>query len=272
MKTKHNSIILLCSLLWLMIYSPAMAHNLWLNPDNYYPEIGDTVDIGIGWGHKYPAGRVDQEFKDGRLEEIRAIDPDGVPVELKKVSADHYKLKIGKAGAYLITSRIKPVLFTNTPEGRKRGNKKEVDNAVKCTNYHIEAKTVIIAGGSEKGLESFMGRTLELIPLSGLKGLKKGGALSVKVLFNKKPLPGLQLKAGYAGFEDDIAPHDTGRKEKRNYPVETVTDSQGQAVIKPDRAGYWIVMLSHRSPYPEKDECDEYTYNIAFTFEVGAGR
>ncbi|MGD9162672.1 MAG: DUF4198 domain-containing protein [Desulfobacteraceae bacterium] len=272
MKTRKHTIILFCIFLLIILNTPAMAHNIWLNPGNYYPEVGTTVDIGIGWGHQYPASRIDQEFKEGRLGEIKAIDPDGLTVNLTKVSHDLYRLKVEKAGVYLLSANIKPVFFTNTPEGRKQGNKQTVDNCVKCTNYHIEAKTVIIAGGSEKGLESAMGRTLELIPLTGLKNLKKGGKLKVKALFEGKPLPGLQLKAGYAGFEDDIAPHDTAQKGKKNFPVETITDDQGQAVIQPDKAGYWIVMLSQHSPYPDKEECDEYTYNIAFTFEVGAGR
>ena len=48
-KTK---IILLAAVLLFFLLGRAGAHNLWLNPDTHYPEVGQTVDIGIGWGHK----------------------------------------------------------------------------------------------------------------------------------------------------------------------------------------------------------------------------
>ncbi len=273
MKTKLG-IVMLFSVLFLIGICPSvLAHNLWLNPGNYYPQVGTTVDIGIGWGHKYPANRIDQEMKEGRLEEIRAVDPDGLTVDLTKVSADLYKLKIEKPGVYLVTAKIKHGFFTVTPEGRKWGDKKSVANPIKCTNFHIEAKTVIIAGGGEKNLSHAAGQTLELIPLTNLHKLKNGDKLAVKVLFEGKPLPGIALKATYAGFEvEDIAPHAPSQKGHqhggRHFPVEIVTDDQGQAEIPLDKSGYWMGILSHRPPYPDTEICDQYMYNVTFTYQV----
>ena len=46
--------------------------------------------------------------------------------------------------------------------------------------------------------------------------MKPGDALSVKLLFNGKPLPEATVKATYAGFEaEDIAPHKAATKEKK---------------------------------------------------------
>ena len=69
------------------------------------------------------------------MEEIKAVDPDGVSLELEKVSADLYKLKVEKAGAYLITAKIKPGFFTMTPDGRKWGDKTAISDAVKCNQF-----------------------------------------------------------------------------------------------------------------------------------------
>ncbi|WP_054698406.1 DUF4198 domain-containing protein [Desulfosarcina cetonica] len=77
----------------------AHAHNLWLNPDNYFPAVGTTVEIGIGWGHTYPANRVDQQIKDGQLENIQAVDPSGATVDLTQMSTGKYQLAIDKPGA-----------------------------------------------------------------------------------------------------------------------------------------------------------------------------
>jgi uncharacterized GH25 family protein len=269
MKTKLGVVMLFSVLFLMMSCLSVSAHNLWLNPGNFYPKVGSTVDVGIGWGHKYPANRIDQEVKEDRVEEISAVDPDGLTVDLTKVSAALYTLPVEKAGVYLITARIKPGVFTKTTEGRKWGDKKAVANAVRCTNYHIEAKTVIIAGGLEKNLDHAAGQPLELIPLANPYQLKSGDKLPVKVLFEGKPLTDTTVRATYAGFEaEDIAPHGPDQKGGKHFAVETVTDAQGRASVQLDKAGYWMIMLSHKPPYPDTEICDEYMYNTAFTFQV----
>jgi uncharacterized GH25 family protein len=190
-----------------------------------------------------------------------------------------YQLKIEKPGAYLITAHIKPGFFTMTPDGRKWGDKKAVTNSVKCTNFHIQAKTVLIANSSDKNISGVAGQPLEIIPLTNPLQLKKDAPLAVKILFNGQPLSGAAVRATYAGFEaDDMAPHKPPPKDKaaskgmkhphKHFPVETVSNDQGQADLQLTKAGYWMIMLSHRSPYPETETCDEYMYNMAFTFEV----
>lgn len=260
--------------IFFMTGSPlAMAHNLWLNPGDYYPKVGSTVDIGIGWGHKYPVDRIDQEVTDDRVAAIEAIDPDGLRIPLKKVSADLYRLPIEKAGAYLITAKIKPGFFTMTPKGRKWGDRKSVADALKCTNFHLEAKTAIIADGNDSHLGHPAGQPLEIIPLSNPLNLKSGDNLPVRVLFDGRPLPNATVRATYAGFEGEHAAqpaaasggHKPGGK---SYPVEATTDDEGRTVLPIGRAGYWMVLISHRPSYPDREVCDEYMYNSDFTFEI----
>jgi uncharacterized GH25 family protein len=273
MRTRHSTAILYVMLFLISTCLPAAAHNLWLNPGDYFPKVGTTVDIGIGWGHTYPADRVDQEVKEDRVQEISAVDPDGLTTALTRVSPALYKLSVTKAGAYLVTAKIKSGSFTMTAEGRKWGDRKSVADPVKCVNYHIEAKTVILAGGSDRNLSFPYGQPLEVIPLTHLSNLKNGDKLDVSVLFQGRPLPDATVRATYAGFEiPDIAPHGsskkTGKKAKKHYPVETATDDTGRATVQLNKAGYWMILLSHKPPYPDKDTCDEYMYNQAFTFQV----
>lgn len=273
MKIRHGAAILYFVLFLSWTCLPAAGHSLWLNPGDYFPQVGTTVDIGIGWGHMYPANRIHQEVKDDRVQEISAVDPDGLTTVLTKVAPDLYKLSVEKAGAYLVTAKIKSGSFTMTAEGRKWGDKKSVADPIKCVNYHIEAKTVILAGGSDGNLGYAAGQPLEVIPLNNMNNLKDGGKLDVKVLFQGKPLPNAPVKATYAGFENpDSAQHQSaqksGKKAEKHYPVETTTDDQGRASVKVTRAGYWLILLSHKPPYPDKETCDEYMYNQAFAFQV----
>jgi uncharacterized GH25 family protein len=277
MKNKTSLTLLCCAAALLLAAPGAFAHNLWLNPADQNPRVGETVDIGIGWGHKFPAGRTDEEVKENAVEEIKAFDPDGKPVDLVRESKSSFKLKVEKQGVYLVAARIKPGFFSMTPEGRKWGDKKEVPNADKCTSFNIDAKTLIVADGGDKNLSGLTNQPLEVVPLKDPGKLKKGDSLPIKVLFNGKPLAGLAVKAAYAGYEDpaeEKAEAGKGASEKghkgggHRYPVETVTDENGQAIIKVDTAGWWMANLSHKTPYPDAGVCDESMYNTAFTFSV----
>ncbi len=266
---KRNFFLCISSIIaLLLVLSNAHAHNLWLNPGNHYPEVGETVDIGIGWGHKYPESRTDQEVKEDTVKQISAVDPDGNIVELDRKSAALYSLKVEKPGAYLVTAGIKPGVFTTTPEGRKWRNKKEVEFPIKCTAYNIIAKTALVAGGDDRNLSAGADQPLEVIPLKDPSTLKKGDALPVKVLFEGKPLAGIGLNAKYAGHESDKPDHGHAHGSDGQYPVETTTDDQGKADIHIKKEGHWIILLSHRTPYPDTETCDEYMYNAAFTFEI----
>ncbi len=270
---KKPLLFTIATILLLVFSIPAGAHMLWLNPMEYYPAVGSTVDIGIGWGHTYPAERTDQEVKADRVEAITAIDPDGRTVPLVQAAADRYQLKIEKAGAYVVTARIKPGFFTMTPDGRKWGDKKEIANAVNCTNFHIEAKAVLIAGGDAKNLDAGSDQALTLVPLTDPGAIKAGGTFAATVLYNNQPLADAPLKAVYAGFEpkkeDGHKTSDKGHSHSGgHYPVETRTDAQGRVEISVDRPGYWLVILSHKPDYPDRDICDEYMYNVTYTLEV----
>jgi uncharacterized GH25 family protein len=265
----------------LFLGSTAFAHNLWINPSDHYPKVGDTVDIAIAWGHTYKAGRVDQEMKAGNLAYIKIQGPDGKDVKPVTVSETLYKLKIDKAGAYLVTAGIKPGVFTKTPEGRKWSDKRGVENAISCTSFSIEAKSLVLAGGKDKNLGGNTGQELEVIPLSSPINVKAGGEFDVQVLFKDKPAENVTVNAAYAGFADegkpmDAAPHNPGGEAAKDgkehqgpkFPATSVTDKSGKASLALTKKGYWMVSISHKTPYPDKTVCDEYMDNMAFTFEI----
>lgn len=260
------------AVMFLFTGSAALAHNVWLNVDNHYPAVGRTVEISVAWGHQYPANRVDQEMKPGNLAYIQVVDPDGNKVVPETVSETLYKLTVKKPGAYLVTAGIKPGVFTMTTEGRKWCDKTGVENPISCVSYKIEAKTIIVAGGKDRNLGGKTGQELEIIPLSDPSTIKAGDQFSLQVLFRDKPATGVSVNAAYAGYTDadqpaDVAPHQTKGKE-RHFPAGGVTDENGKTALKLDRVGYWIITISHKSPYPDTAVCDQYMHNMAFNFEI----
>lgn len=261
------------NLLILLWGDQALAHNVWINPSNHFPGVGDTVDIEIAWGHTYPANRLDQTMKQGNLAYIKIFDPEGETITPVTVSETRYKLAIQKQGAYLVTAGIKPGVFTKTPEGRKWCDKRGVSQAITCTSYAIEAKTVILAGDSAQHIDRTTGQDLEIIPLGDPLNLKPGKPLFLQVLFKGKPVPEVTVNGTFAGFEQekegpDAASHSTGNMKKHRFPVSVVTDKEGKAQLTLDRTGYWMALISHKTPYPDTNICDEYMNNMALTFQV----
>lgn len=251
--------------------APAAAHMLWLNPMDAHLAVDDSVEIGIGWGHEFTASRTHEEVKPDRAEAIQALGPDGAVVQLEKAAADRYRLKIEKPGAYIVTARIKPGFFSMTPEGRKWGHKQEVENAVKCTRFQIEAKTVLVAGDQADGFDAAAGQALELIPAADPRKLKVGGTFAAQVRYQGNPLADATVKAVYAGYQEPKSEGPAGAEKRHGitrYPVETRTDAQGRVEFEPDRAGHWLVILSHRPAYPDPETCDESMHNVTYAMEV----
>lgn len=274
MKITKTLLLLIASVL--LLGGTALAHNVWINPSNHYPKVGDTVDLAIAWGHTYKANRLDQEMKQGNLAYIRIQGPDGKDVRPVTVSETQYLLKITKPGAYLVTAGIKPGVFTKTPEGRKWTDKRGVENPITCTSFSIEAKSLIIAGGKDTNLKGKTGQDLEVIPLVNPETVKAGGKLNVQVLFKGKPVEIVTVNAAYAGFGEegksmDVAPHQTsgGPQHKApTFPASAVTDSSGKASLSLTKKGCWMISISHKTPYPDKTVCDENMNNMALTFEI----
>lgn len=273
---KCSLITVLCSLALILAGGSAFAHNLWINPSNHFPKVGDTVEIGFGWGHQYNENRQHQEMKADRIASIKIIGPEGTEIKPAAVSGTKYTLAIKKAGAYLITAGVKPGVFTKTPKGRKWSDKRGVENPIACTSFCIEAKSLILAGESDANLSGKTGQALEIIPLSNPKNMKPGETFDVKVLFHDQPAAGATVNATYAGYTPPPKKENkTGKKKDKKkkghghrFPVSAVTDDQGKAALGLSKKGYWMINIRHMTPYPDKTVCDEYMNNLAFTIEV----
>jgi len=235
--------------------SSAWGHMLWINVNNYQPDVGESVHIEISWGHKFPK---DEIVKPERLARVYAVDPKGQSAPLNEISAGHCELTVKQPGAYLVFAEIKPGVYTKTTDGYKRQNKKGLDNALHCVSYDMRAKAVINVGGQDQGLSRETGDLLEIVPLANPAGLKEGDTLPVKVLFRGAPLFRDFLHATYAGFSN----------EGETFAFSTMINQEGKANIRLLKGGSWLVKIPHKRPYPDQEECDENFFCSTLTFGV----
>jgi uncharacterized GH25 family protein len=254
MDMKKLLVILFC-LMTLFAASGVWAHMLWLNVDNYQPDVGEAIHIEIAWGHKFPK---DEIIKKERLKCISALDPMGNMVPLKEVSEGQYELTVKQKGAYLVSAQINPGVYTKTTDGFKMQTKKGLKNAIQCVSYDMRTKAIIIVGGQVKGLSRNTDDLLDIIPLESPNWLQGGGSLPVKVFFQGKPLFREYLYATYAGFSN----------ANETYAFASMLNKEGQTSIKTLEKGVWLVKIPYKLAYPDPKECDEYYYCSTLTFEI----
>ncbi len=249
--------ILLFALILLFYFSTpiAHAHRLWLNIDNEQAKVGQSVRIEIGWGHKFPK---DEVIKANFLHQVYALDSKDEKVPLKRISSTGFEFVPGEEGTYIILADIHPGFLSKTTDGYKLRSKKGLENVISCFRYDMRAKAIICAGEKAKMTDRATGDILEIVSLTDTRGLKEGDVFRVKVLYDGKPLPFINVNATYEGFSD----------LPNAFALNTKTDERGLADIKIPRNGRWMANVMYEVPYINIRECDKYRYNASFTFKV----
>jgi uncharacterized GH25 family protein len=286
MKKRKSLLSLLMACALVVAAGPAMAHNLWLTPQTYNPQEGDTLKVLVGFGHKFPADRIDQKVRPGMVKAVSAIAPGGKVIQLEKKSDEEFALPIKAKGSYLISVQMNPGFFSLVEGKMKRGSKKDLGEVDTCMFFQMVANAPVFAGAGGTPPAPPAGQALQVLPLGDVSKLKKGDVLPVKVMFKGAPLAGAKLRATYAGFKPPkhdpakaskpaagLSPQEAARQKMMHklaamYPVTVETDAKGLARIKLPASGWWLVLLSHNTPYKDAAVCDKSIFKTTYTFEV----
>ena len=199
------------------------AHDLWLQVNDYTPEMGENISLTLGYGHHFPA----REFLDtDDLAEIYVLDGKKKKIGVKTDSEVTFQTEknLKEQGTYLVVAKNKGGFFTKTTEGYQRGkSKKGLKDVIQCTYSAKYTKAIVNVGGAGgKAASEALGHELEIVPTIDPGNLTQGDYLPVEVLFKGKPQPSAQVFATYMGFST----------EKNTFAYATKTDAQGVAKIK----------------------------------------
>ncbi len=244
-------------LLALFVFSGSLAgaHSLWFNMEGHGCGVNEPVKIELAWGHKFPEST---EIKEGMLNEVFALAPDGKKIPLKEVSNTIFEFAPPEKGVYVISGNVHPGFVSKTTQGYKMGTKNRFEQVLSCFHYDLRGKTYLYAGESSEMPAKTIGDPLEIIAMENPFNLKRGSEFPVQVLFKGKPLADATIKATYAGFSD----------QPNTFAATVKTDPKGVARVKLSEKGKWFCTVTHEIPYPEKQECDTEKYNTTFTFDV----
>lgn len=264
MKTfgKKTAVLVLGMALILGVFCvQASAHDMWLNMRHYTFDAGKPAYLTIGYGH-YFAGPGGEFMPQEYLDNLYMIGPDGRKLKLKPINEVEYQSEksLTEAGTYLVVASKKGGFFTKTTEGYKRGrSKKGLKNVISCTYSEKYAKAIVnIGNGSGNVFSKTVGHKLEIVPLKDPSNLREGDYMPIKVTFEGKPLRWAPVVATYAGFST----------EKNAFAYATKTNKEGMANVKIIKSGIWLLIVEHKVPYPDPEECDKISCSSALTFEV----
>lgn len=245
-----------------IVSSNAYAHDLWVSVDNYNPRVNEEITISLEWGHLFPGGG---SIEVDRIERMYLISPDGkeIPLEIKaegeKELVAPVKMKLEKAGTYLVVVEKKSYFATLTTEGYKKQSKKGLKGII--WSYWVEscpAKAIINVGvASSNSFQKENNQRYQAIPLDDPANLKEGDYLHVKVTLDGKPYSTI-VYSTYAGFSS----------ENDTFAYTTRTNKDGIAKIRILKPGIWLIKAHDEIPYPDSKETDNYYFTSTLTFEI----
>jgi len=248
--------VVLISVLCLSVQTPGHAHSLWMTADKDNPAVGEKVTITVSWGHGLAKK---QKMKEGVIEKVSVIGPDGKEITPQKIDLIHYSFVPKKAGYYVVSVGMHSGFMTKTTTGRKRQSKKGLDNALSCMNFDIRSKMVIRAGKEKSSAVSTVGAPIEIVPLGDVSILKQGDTLEIIAMFKGKPIKDLAVTGDYEGY--------TG-KSHDDHAISVKTDASGKTRITLSRKGTWLIQVRRELPYPDREVCDTYMYSTSLSLTV----
>jgi uncharacterized GH25 family protein len=233
----------LVSALALLTASPALAHELWLEPD--------PAGVKAVYGHAGEGGPADRP----RLFEVKALAPGGGAVSLLDAVKPGYDtmpplaLPAAAQASRVVAARYDGGFWVKTAMGSRNTNRLNLPDALE-SRWSLKFAKLVLPG--TQALGEPVGHRLEIVPLADPYRLKPGEALRVRVDHAGKPMAGASLTIGDG-------------KTKADQPVKVEADASGIAVILP-QAGMTILTVSHKAPGSVPDLATEDALSATLTF------
>ncbi len=243
------SILFLTISIFLFTCLNAPAHMLWIESSNPDPYTGETVYLKLGFGHDYPGNKL---ATPEQLARVYALNSQGKQMGLNKIFPGFYKFIPKKEGTYLIQAQMQPGFITMTPDGHKKGNKKEHKEAKSCFRYHMNAASVIQTQKSPKQELPKSNKGLRLLPLNDLSSLETGDKVSFRVVFQGESIKNLNVLGTYKGSE-------------KAWVQEDRSNDKGIVEFEITRKDPWLFQAKYTTPYKNREVCDKHTYKATIT-------
>ncbi len=232
------------------------AHDLRVLVSRMEAAPGEDDTVYVSYGHALP---VDQPIDADWLQDYHVKTPSGSVLTMVKegVTLQSNVIHVEEQGCYQAVATQKPAVWTEVVDAKgvhthvraAKATVKEgtAESAMLIKKY---AKALLISGPQTTSPLEALGHELEIVPAEASAEWKAGRDLHFKVLYRGKPLGSADLVATYIGFKPDAA-----------WCYATTGDAKGQATVRPQQAGTWVLRVKTTRP-AARDKQEEYDNEV----------
>jgi uncharacterized GH25 family protein len=246
---------------------PIVAHDMWIEPTAFHPAVGSVVGVRLRVGEHFVGDPIPRDPK--LIEEFVSIDRTSrTPIVGRDGSDPAGFIRIVTPDLLIVGYRSRPTPVVLAAEkfnqyleeeglehvARTRAARNETLAPAREVFSRFAKSLVGGAGGPGRaGGDRAIGFTLELIAERSPWTLAPGSPLSLRLLYEGRPLSGAQVVAISRSHSD-------ARRTAR-------TDANGRVKLGLPHDGAWLIKAVHMVPAKASD-ADWASYWASLTFEI----
>lgn len=259
----------LALLLALLGAASLRAHDFWIEPSTFRPAPGQRVTVRLRVADHFPgdpfprnSARIERfavlgDGAEAAIQGAEGVDPAGYMVatpglKILIYDSNHASVELAaeKFEHHLAEQGLEKISELRRKNGRSASPGREI--------YSRCAKALVAVGnGPGEGYDRRAGLPLELVPEKNPFLLKPGEELSLRLLYQGKPLAGAWVQARNPRRAEESV---SGR-----------TDQQGRLRLRLASGGFWLVKAVHMVPAPKESGADWESFWASLTFEIPRG-
>jgi uncharacterized GH25 family protein len=270
MRIRKSLIVRLLAAFSFLPGSPALAHDFWIEPQNFRPAVQEQVPIVLRVGQDFTG--TSQPMVPRWFSNYSATGPSGTQQVTGFVGDDpagsftpdapgdwvigyrstqaFVEIDPPRFNKYLETEGLEWVMEARQERGEADINAREIYS--RCAKSLVRVGDEPVAGG----FDTVLGYRLELIPERDPYELQPGDGLPLRLIYEGKPLEGTLIIAFTA--------EDPTRQQRLR------TDADGRVVVQLSEAGTWLIKGVHIIELPDTNEqADWESFWASLTFQLG---
>ena len=240
-----------------LIFSPAKAHEFIVQPSTFAVPAGQSVTATVYSTHSFFKG---EEIEDAGVTRAFVVsDGKRTPVALQADQAQLIYTGAVQAPSdkpFVLAGQRAPILLATTPEGSKRGSRKDFPNARLVRAIEKFSKAYVNVGANDEVWSKPVGDRLEIMVRKNPAAIRAGDEVPVQVLYDGKPIA-TKLYATYDGFSS----------RAMTFAFYAEMEESETGYVKFTQPGTWIVRAEHVDD-TRTDEIDRYLARAVLVLDV----